>query len=87
MSEESAMVELAINDYYDGNAHVDKVIARIIAGWWHDGQGSAMYAFSSSGTITENLVSEIHRDMRESAYSADDLMQLRYLLAYVNEHN
>jgi hypothetical protein len=34
--------------------------AREIAGWWHGGGHTPLYAFSSTGTITEYIFSEVN---------------------------
>lgn len=39
--------------------------ARGIAGYWHGGQSTALYAFTSSGTILEELEGEVERELEE----------------------
>ena len=45
--------------------------ARLIASWWHGGQGSALYALSSSGTILPGAVDEVTETMGHVLEPAD----------------
>lgn len=53
--------------------------ARQISSDWHGGQGSAMYALSSAGTIAPHLVGEIDRTLGEATTKKETrrLTQLR----------
>ncbi len=53
--------------------------ARQIAADWHGGQGSALYAFASAGTIAPHLEHEISRTMPEAMTKKDqrNLTQLQ----------
>jgi hypothetical protein len=55
---------------------------REIASWWHGGQWSALYAFSSSGTITETLDIEIEECLPLAKTEVAE-SQLRDLLDFV----
>ncbi len=71
--------------------------ARAIAGYWHGGQSSALYAFTSSGTMLPGLAGEILRDLAEQAAelahreeleeirsTVDNCRELAALLQYVD---
>jgi hypothetical protein len=62
---------------------VDEISARHIASLWHGGQFSPLYAFASSGSITDGLESEIEADLRNSNASSSDRAQLRELRDYL----
>jgi hypothetical protein len=55
-------------------------IARRIASEWHSGQGSALYSFASTGSITEDLHREIEREIPN-----DPSPELIALATYVEE--
>jgi hypothetical protein len=61
--------------------------ARKIASEWHGGQFSAMYAFSSTGTVTETLLNEIDADLKvvtqSPHYSEKDRRKLTRLRKFV----
>lgn len=59
-----------------------------IAGEWHSGQGSALYAYASTGRIpTEEFKDRLVNDIERSMAHADDegLDELEYLLMSVEE--
>ena len=56
--------------------------ARFIASEWHSGQWSALYAFSSSGTVTSGIEREITDDIEECK-NAEERRKLENLLEYV----
>ena len=58
---------------------------RRIASWWHSGMWSALYAFSSTGTILSSLRAEIRTCIEESDIYTDRV-ELLDLLEYVIEH-
>lgn len=61
---------------------------RTVASYWHGGQGSALYAFASSGTIVDGLESEIEECIeydRKAPQDPDDASDLQRLLEYVRE--
>lgn len=58
--------------------------ARRIAGEWHGGQASALYAFASSGSITPNLISEIKFEIAQAVAPGEAIRELLALLEYVN---
>lgn len=63
---------------------MDEKEARAIAADWHGGQANALYAFASSGYISEdNLEWEIRRELKMPHLSGK--AELRALLAYVEE--
>jgi hypothetical protein len=64
-----------------GNIRDEMLPLQATASDWHSGQNSALYAFSSSGTIIPGLASEVRECIRE-ANSADDIEELEALLAY-----
>jgi hypothetical protein len=63
--------------------------ARKIAGDWHGGQWSPLYAFCSSGTITPGIDSEISQCLREvqnrpeyyDEHAVENLLKLRAYIA------
>jgi hypothetical protein len=57
---------------------------RTIASEWHTGQGSALYAFTSTGTVKRGLQREINLAMKQ-ARSTRDRNDLRCLRSAVNE--
>ena len=76
--------------------NMDEATARRIAGDWHGGQASALYAFCSSGHFDrDNLVGEIRECQVEQEHLAakgergtlhdDNLAELAGLLAWVEE--
>lgn len=80
---------------------IEKSDARRIAADWHNGQGSALYAFSSSGSPVDGLEGECERVMREcerrvatgaeltfgvGVSSAELLEEARELLAFVRRN-
>jgi hypothetical protein len=59
---------------------------REVAGYWHDGQGSAAYAFTSSGTILPGLTAEIAESGRIATDEApEDSGALLCLLVLLHE--
>jgi hypothetical protein len=56
--------------------------AREIASYWHGGQFSPLYAFSSSGTILPGLLGEIEDCLNTAEQKDKD--ELRDLRTYVN---
>jgi hypothetical protein len=60
--------------------------ARRIASQWHGGQRTALYEFSSSGTIASHsrLLSEIETDLRGTIDDADAAVELRSLQQWVS---
>ena len=78
MSDNDIVTE-AVFRFVDGE-DITEGEARLIASQWHGGQNSALYAFSSTGTIREDLEDEI------AAKLPWDQMEVRALLAYVQEH-
>ena len=66
---------------------ISEAEAREIAGEWHGGQWSPLYAFCSSGTMVEGLEGEIADCLRVVyPHSAEDIARLRSLKEYVDEH-
>lgn len=68
---------------------MDETRAREVASWWHGGQSSALYAFSSSGYVGGGLAGEIRQCQAEvkahvGNYTQDDIRQLRLLAEYVD---
>ncbi len=59
--------------------------ARMIAGWFHGGQGSALYAFASSGTILPDAADEAEHCAGLVAEPAD-ADDVSYLCGYLAEH-
>lgn len=58
-----------------GNREVSTACARAIAGQWHGGQSSAMYAFSSTGHYDRAaLLAENSENIRQS-YKAGDRVE------------
>lgn len=57
------------------SAHYDRPF-RDLAGDWHGGQGSPMYAYSSTGTIVDGLVAEIDEATRDRERTAHDTYPL-----------
>lgn len=56
---------------------------RTIASWWHGGQFTPLYAFTSTGTIVDGLVEEIESCLKTAA--PDDAIELEALLDHVRE--
>lgn len=82
----------AVLDEYVPDGYVfpfDEDDARCVAGEWHGGQWSALYAFSSSGTVTAGLLAEV-REAVEIAdgdrYDDRDRAELERLREYVVAH-
>lgn len=57
---------------------------RRVAGDWHGGQGSALYAFASSGTVVPGITGEIRRCLRDQSGNPDARRELEALLHYVD---
>jgi rubrerythrin len=62
--------------------------ARKVASEWHGGQRSALYAFSSTGTVQDGLADEIEDNIKDvqakpGDYDKGALQQLKQLLAFV----
>jgi hypothetical protein len=53
----------AIKEVMDSGKPLDSDAARIIAGWWHGGQSSGLYSFSSSGHVSARALSETYADI------------------------
>lgn len=67
----------------EGAPHIGDTTARIIASRWHDGQGSALYSFQSSGAIDiQALRAEIVASTRGDM-TPDDFNELTALLHYI----
>lgn len=61
---------------------VDDATARVVASWWHGGQSSGLYAFMSTGAITDAARVEVTNDLNR-AESPEDVYALRKLLEYM----
>lgn len=61
--------------------------AREIAAWWQSGsvRGYPFAAFQSTGTITDDLIPETWRLLREGTYDDESQPALLALLAYLYE--
>lgn len=60
LSAEQLYVETQIEAAQRERRRLPDDVARIVAGWYHDGQGSAFYSFASSGAIdADRLASEL----------------------------
>lgn len=53
----------AIKECLDSGKPLDSNAARIVAGWWHGGQWSGLYSFSSSGHVSARALSEVYADI------------------------
>lgn len=51
--------------------HIDMHTARDIAAEWHGGQFTALYAFSSTGTVIPGITGEIRSAIRQAELCAD----------------
>lgn len=68
---------------------IDDRTARKIASDWHNGDGSALYAFLSTGAILPTCKGEIRSELAESLqrqYPDHDVHDLAALLCYVMTH-
>lgn len=66
----------------------DDTTPRTIAGWWHGGQGSALYAYTSSGYVGTDLAREIAEcqamvEANRAQYTDEDARQLARLADHV----
>jgi len=75
-----AEAEVAEWDADDRCYVIEEQTARVVAGWWHGGQWSALYSFASAGVIRSDLLDEIREDIRQNP----DAVDLAALLAYVD---
>lgn len=79
-----------VRDAHEMGEEMDTDVARTVASWWHGGQGSAFYAFSSSGHYDrDDLLRELSRTIEQSYRSTDDdgRLQLDMLGTYfLNRH-
>lgn len=67
---------------------MDETTARTIAGYWHGGQWSALYAFTSTGHRAEDLQAEVRQCLAEvkahpGLYVDQDRQELRALGIYL----
>ena len=46
-------------EYQEGVHPEERHSPRTVAGWWHGGQASALYSYSSAGFISPRLVAEV----------------------------
>lgn len=60
--------------------------ARTIAGEWHDGQWTALYSFSSTGTVTEQAIAEATKDLMRPTTNRVGKRDLRLLIAYLYDN-
>jgi hypothetical protein len=60
-------------------------LAREHASYWHDGQFSALYALSSTGTISNETVDEINENIKVQT-GPDGLAELYSLRDYCQYH-
>lgn len=84
----------SVNVYWTAKGHemdefegIDEGEARTLAGYWHGGQTSPLYAFCSTGTITDGLTSEIESCLEHVASSSakEELLQLKaYVMSVAN---
>lgn len=58
---------------------------RDVASDWHGGQGSALYAYASTGTIKSGIVQEIDACIRGIEKDPDDYMDAELQLRYLND--
>lgn len=63
----------------------DTAKAREIAGWWHGGQWSPLYAFASSGHVNRETLREARECLRDvnPSHTRDDIRHLHVLIAYL----
>lgn len=74
---------------------ITNAAARLIASEWHGGQGSALYAFSSTGVSTDSdlprAIREINSDMAEAEEhdrnlpGSDETQRLTWLREYLEQ--
>jgi hypothetical protein len=62
---------------------IGAVAARIIAGRWHSGQTSPLYAFASSGAIEDGLVEDIHGELMNPELEPANRRELEHQLGFV----
>jgi hypothetical protein len=76
-------------DEYDDE--LDEMSARRLASEWHGGQSSPLYAFASSGTITDGLIREIDETLEQVARTGSDdgsqRAELERLKNWVRDHD
>lgn len=72
MSETTTIMAL-VRESQDCGEELADDVARTVASWWHSGQESAFYAFSSSGHFDrDDLLGELSRTIGSDYRSADD---------------
>jgi hypothetical protein len=57
--------------------------ARRIASEWHSGQGSALYSLASCGSVAEDTLLEIVRELKAEIWREDYKAELNALAEYV----
>lgn len=62
---------------------ITKENAQLIAGWWHAGQWSALYSFSSSGHIDAPTIADEIRNCLIGNTSEKQLKELLQLSLYL----
>ncbi len=64
---------------------ISDAAARVIASWWHSGQGSAFYSFASTGAIDKSrLIVEWQQAHNHTDVSDFDQLALDYFSAYID---
>jgi hypothetical protein len=64
---------------------ISDTVAREYASYWHSGQPTALYALSSTGTISNETVDEINADIKIQT-GPDGLRELYELRDYCQYH-
>lgn len=78
-------IAAAIASVVDESGTVGEETARLIASRWHGGQWTALYAFSSTGHVSEGLAEEVAAELRAPGLDHDDWCELAALEQYVAE--
>jgi hypothetical protein len=69
-------IDRAVEAHIAEGLPLDEDYARVVAGWWHGGQSSALYAFASSGHAEKWAM---ERELRERHGDASHAALVRYV--------
>lgn len=84
-SPEHQLVDQEIRQADLSDRLINETAARIIASWWHGGQSTDLYAFQSSGAITESTKWEVIHELADPNIDPADALPLGHLVLYLAE--
>ncbi|MFN3008199.1 hypothetical protein [Mycolicibacterium wolinskyi] len=77
------LIAQSLDFFEDVEAVIDDATSRMIASQFHSGQASDLYSFASTGSISDDLLSEINRTYEEFKDQPPEQRKLAHLALYI----